>query len=303
MIYISLEQGNGVFSLTRMKTFAYRQRGLIGLVAALTLLFQGVPILSAAAKATPSLNEIVKARSVLLIDAANGKVLFSRNPDEPLPPASTTKLLTALLVYEHTRLGGQVLVQPSDTNVEPTRIPLRSGETVPVRTLVQSLLISSENDSAVALARHTGGTVDNFLMMMNARARELGCTGSVFKTPNGLPAQGQVTTAHDLLKIFHAAMAIPELRKICETHGMTLKTAIGVQTLTNHNKLLGVYPGMGPAKTGWTRLSEHTYAASATRDGHELHLIILHSPDKWTDAKALFDFGFGQFRGSGKIAH
>lgn len=247
---------------------------------------------STESSAPTSLDKKVEARSALLVDAANGHVLFSRNPSEPLPPASTTKLLTALLVYEHTHLNGDVLVQREDTLVVPSRIPLKAGETVPVRTLVQSLLIGSDNDSALALARHTAGSAAKFVAMMNARARELGCTQSVFKTPNGLPAPGQVTTAQDLLKIFDAAIAVPELREICRTPSLTLSTAAGRQTLKNHNKLLGAYPGMGPAKTGWTINSRHTYAASATRDGHELHLILLHSANKWADAEALFNFGF-----------
>ena len=242
------------------------------------------------------LNQKVLARSALLVDAVSGKILFERNPAEPLPPASTTKLLTALLVYERTGLNGEVVIQRSDTLVEPSHIPLRTGETVAVKTLVQSLLIGSDNDSAMALARYTGGSVAKFVEMMNARARELGCTGSLFKTPNGLPAPGQVTTAYDLLKIFRAAIAVPELREICRTPTLTLRTAVGVQTLRNHNKLLGVYPGMGPAKTGWTLSSKHTYAASATRDGHELNLILLHSVNSWADARVLFDFGFEQLR-------
>lgn len=242
------------------------------------------------------LNQKVQARSALLVDAADGKVLFERNPTEALPPASTTKLLTALLVYERTGLKGEVVIQRGDTLVEPSHIPLRPGETVAVKTLVESLLIGSDNDSAMALARYSGGSVEKFVAMMNVRARELGCRGSLFKTPNGLPAPGQVTTADDLLKIFQAAIAVPELREICRTPSLTLRTAVGVQTLRNHNKLLGVYPGMGPAKTGWTFDSKHTYAASATRDGHELHLILLHSANSWADAKVLFDFGFEQLR-------
>jgi D-alanyl-D-alanine carboxypeptidase len=245
------------------------------------------------------LNRKVQATSALLVDAASGKVLFSRNPAEALPPASTVKLLTALLVYERTQLKGEVVIQKVDTLVEPSRIPLQTGETVPVKTLVQSLLIGSDNDSALALARHTGGSVEKFVTMMNARARELGCTNSLFKTPNGLPAPGQVTTAYDLLKIFQAAMAVPELREICRTPSIDLKTAVGVQTLKNHNKLLGVYPGMGPAKTGWIFRSKHTFAASAIRDGHELQLILLHSANKSADAKMIFDFGFEQFRREG----
>ena len=251
------------------------------------------------AVAIPSINtlaspEKVQATSVLLVDAASGKVLFERNPNKPLPPASTVKLLTALLVYERTGLKGEVVVQKADTLVEPSHIPLQTGETVAVKTLVQSLLIGSDNDSAMALARHTSGSVEKFVALMNARARELGCANSLFKNPNGLPAPGQVTTARDLLRIFQAAIAVPELREICRTPSITLKTAAGVQTLKNHNKLLGVYPGMGPAKTGWTFSSKHTFAASATREGRELHLILLHSANKWADAKTLFDFGFEQ---------
>ena len=180
--------------------------------------------------------------------------------------------------------------------VEPSRVPLHAGETIPVKTLVQSLLIGSDNDSALALARHTCGSVAQFVALMNTRARELGCTGSLFKTPNGLPAPNQVTTARDLLKIFQAAMAVPQLREICRTPSIRLTTAAGAQTIKNHNKLLGTYRGMGPAKTGWTLSSKHTYAASATRDGRELQLILLHTANKWADARTLFDFGFEQTR-------
>ena len=261
------------------------------------LLFLPLPLAGAATQINTLalLNQKVQARSALLVEAASGKVLFRRNPTETLPPASTVKLLTALLVHERTQLKGEVVIQKADTLVEPSRIPLRTGEIVPVKTLVQSLLIGSDNDSALALARHTSGSVEKFVTLMNARARELGCTNSLFKNPNGLPAPDQVTTAYDLLKIFQAAMAVPELREICRTPSIMLKTAAGLQTLKTHNKLLGVYPGMGPAKTGWTLRSEHTFAASATRDGHELHLILLHSTNKWVDAKTLFDFGFEQF--------
>jgi len=89
---------------------------------------------------------------------------------------------------------------------------------------------------------------------------------------------------------------VPELRELCQTPKFALNTAVGRQMMSNRNKLLGVYPGMGPAKTGFTRGAQHTYAASATRGGHELHLILLHSEDGWADAAAIFDFGFAQFQ-------
>ena len=272
---------------------AIDSRQLWRVIVALWLSFQ-LPVFGKPAEVITlaSLNQKINASSALLVDAASGRVLFSKNPASQFPPASTTKLMTALLVYEHTHLEGNVLVEKPDTMVQPSSIPLKVGETVSVRTLVQSLLIGSDNDSAMALARFTSGSVPTFIALMNTRARELGCSNSVFKTPNGLPAPNQVTTARDLLKIFRAAMAIPELRQICQTPSLTLTTAVGKQVLKNHNKLLGVYPGMGPAKTGWTRASEHTYAASATRDGRELQLILLHSTNKWDDAELLFNYGF-----------
>jgi len=149
----------------------------------------------------------------------------------------------------------------------------------------------------MALGRHVSGSNKAFLDLMNRRALSLGCKNTIFKTPNGLPAAGQVTTCSDMMKIFDAVMKVPELKKMCTTTGFTLKTAVGSQWVKNHNKLLGKYAGMGPAKTGWTYASRHTYAASVTRNGRELRLTLLNSSDKWTDARLLFDYGFTNIPG------
>ncbi len=243
-------------------------------------------------KNTDEVNKYIFAKSALLINPQSGGVIFSKNSRTTYPPASTVKLMTALLTYEKTGLLGTVTIQKQDTLVEPSRIPLTPGEKVPVIYLVKALLIGSDNDAALALARHVGGSTENFTEMMNDRAKLLGCSNTMFKNPNGLPSSGQGTTAIDLLRIFQKVVSIPELRQICMTKTFTLKTAAGVQSIRNHNLLLGVYDGMGPAKTGWTRSSQHTYAASAYRNGNELQLIILNSKNKWVDAKILFDYGF-----------
>ncbi|MDR1144651.1 MAG: D-alanyl-D-alanine carboxypeptidase [Verrucomicrobiales bacterium] len=258
----------------------------IGLWAGL-LTLSGLPAVSRAEE------PVVAGQAALLVEMPTGRVLYARHPDRQYAPASTIKLLTALLVWERTKLQGSVRVRTADTRVEPSHIPLRGGEVVSVNQLTHALLIGSDNDSAMALARYTAGSVDEFVALMNARARQLGCTGTVVKNPHGLPVKGQYTTASDMLKIFEAALAVPALRDICATSRYRLTTEIGAQTIKNHNKLLGTYAGMGPAKTGWTASSRHTYAASATRDGRELRLIILNSPNKWDDARALLDYGFG----------
>ncbi len=246
-------------------------------------------------KAAPaSIGSLIDARAVLLIDARSGKVLFSRNPDAAYPPASTVKLLTGLVAYEKTGMKGSFKVAASDTQAEPSHVPLRAGETVGVNDMVHAVLIGSRNDAALALGRHVAGSNSAFVDLMNRRAREMGCARTVLKNPHGLPASGQVSTCNDLMKIFRKVLSIPALRRICAMKSATITTASGRHCITNHNLLLGVYPGMGPAKTGWTIASRHTYAASASRGGRELLLTLLNSPNKWRDARILFDWGFSQ---------
>lgn len=232
------------------------------------------------------------AKAALLYDPQAHRVIFARNPDEPFMPASTVKLLTALLVYELTGLDGTIKVTQADTKVVPSHVPLIPGETVRVRDMVKVLLIGSANDSAMALARHVAGSAEAFGPLATERARRLGCTNTRIVNPHGLTVQGQYTTANDLLKIFQKVLTIPELREMAQTPRMQLVTRQGAKNVRNHNRLLGQYEGMGPAKTGWTIAARHTYAASATRNGRELQLIILNSPNKWTDARLLFDYGF-----------
>gem|GEM_PF-492904 len=234
----------------------------------------------------------VKAKAYLLIDAQTGEVLSQRNANQTYAPASTVKLMTALVVWEKIGLEGRIQVEPNDTRVEPSHIPLRVGETVSIRDMVHALLIGSDNDCAMVLARAAGGSLNSFLSVMNARAKSLGCQNTTFKNPHGLPAPGQYTTATDLMKIFQKVLSISELREICGIKNFRLTTQIGSQNIRNHNKLLGLYNGMGPAKTGWTVSSRHTYAAAAIRNGRELRLVILNSPNKWVDARLIFDFGF-----------
>ncbi|MDX2227718.1 MAG: serine hydrolase [Verrucomicrobiae bacterium] len=246
----------------------------------------------AAPRKEMSLQEMIKAKGVLLVDAASDKTLFERNAHQEFLAASTVKIMTALIVYEKTKLLGSIKVTREDTRVEPSHVPLVPGEVVSVEKLTHALLIGSDNDCAMSLARHVAGSKDLFVELMNERARELGCQDTRFCNPNGLPGGSQYTTAHDLLLIFRKALSYPVLRKIMMTEEYRLTTKSGRQTIKNHNRLLGRFNGMGPAKTGWTIRSRHTYAASATRDGRELQLILLNSPDKWTDARILLDYGF-----------
>jgi D-alanyl-D-alanine carboxypeptidase len=239
--------------------------------------------------------DAIKSRAALLVDGQTGEVLYARDPDGRLLPASTTKLMTALIVYEKLGFNGSVTIQESD-RAEPSNIPVIPGETIAVDTLFHALLIESANDSARALGRAIAGSTDAFVGMMNQRAIAMGCFNTHFNNPNGLPAPTgtHYTSCADLMRIFRAVLKYPELARILSTKEYTIRTQSGTHILRNHNRLLGYYPGMGPAKTGWTVASRHTYAASVTQNGHQILLTLLDSPNKWLDAQILFNWGFAQ---------
>jgi D-alanyl-D-alanine carboxypeptidase len=240
--------------------------------------------------------EAIQARAALLVDGQTGQVLYARNADGRLLPASTTKLMTALIVYE--KLGGlkgSVVIQESD-RAEPSNIPVVPGERISVDTLFHALLIESANDAARALGRTVAGSTEAFVGMMNQRALSMGLFNTHFNNPNGLPAPSgtHYTSCADLMRIFQKVITYPQLARILSTKEYTITTASGTHTLRNHNRLLGYYPGMGPAKTGWTVASRHTYACAVTQNGHTILLTLLDSPNKWLDAQILFNWGFAQ---------
>jgi D-alanyl-D-alanine carboxypeptidase (penicillin-binding protein 5/6) len=240
--------------------------------------------------------DAIQAKAVVLEDADTGAVLYARNPDMRLLPASTTKLMTALIVYE--KLGGMrgSCTVDSDDRAEPSNIPVVPGETITVNTLFHALLIESCNDSARVLGRSVAGSASGFVDMMNQRAIAMGLFNTHFHNPNGLPAPSgtHFTSCADLMVIFKAVLKHPDLAEIMQTKQYEIRTASGTHVLRNHNRLLGYYPGMGPAKTGWTEASRHTYACEVTQNGHHLLLTLLDSPDKWHDAIILFNWGFAR---------
>ena len=182
---------------------------------------------------------VVSAETAVLIDAASGKVLYDKRKDAHMYPASTTKIMTALVVLEHCALEEPVEILPEYTSVEGSSMYLRAGETYTVEELLYGMMLVSGNDAAVALACHTAGSVQAFADMMNDKARALGMTGSAFQNPNGLDAEGHYSTARDMAALTCAAMANDTFCTIVATERAT----IGGQTLVNHNRLLRCYDG------------------------------------------------------------
>ncbi|MDT3698651.1 MAG: D-alanyl-D-alanine carboxypeptidase family protein [Thermincola sp.] len=241
----------------------------------------------------------VVGRAAVLIDSKSGKILYTKNANEQLPPASTTKILTALIALENCNLTDIVTAGTEATLVEPSAIGLKEGEKISVENHLWGLLLKSANDSAVALAEHISGSGSAFAELMNSRARALGATNSNFVNPNGLPDPNHYSTAHDLALIARRAMVIPEFRNIVSTKVKTIPRDDddAIKWLQNHNKLLWQYDGAIGIKTGYTREAKQCLVASAEKDGQELIAVVLGSEGNniWSDAKTLLDYGFNNY--------
>jgi serine-type D-Ala-D-Ala carboxypeptidase (penicillin-binding protein 5/6) len=236
----------------------------------------------------------VFAESAAVIDSFTGDFLFLKNENAIQYPASSTKILTALLVIEAGDLDKLVTVDPSDTQVEPTKLDLTPGEQYTRRQLIYGLMLKSANDVAMALARDNAGSVEAFAEKMNRRAVELGATNSHFVNPNGLHDPSHYTTAHDLAFIARAAMEQPFFRQVVGTVYYTWNSPKGVvYQLRNHNRLLRHFAGCNGLKTGYTRAAQQVLVSSALREGHEVISVVLHTnkPGIWEDSKALLTYG------------
>jgi serine-type D-Ala-D-Ala carboxypeptidase (penicillin-binding protein 5/6) len=264
----------------------------------------GTPSAYPTALQTPSDQErapAVSAPSALLADLRTGQVLWSKAPDRPRPIASVTKIMTALLVLEHTQPDDVVRVDPAavfhhDDYGAGSTLGLRAGERITVKDLLYGLLLGSANDAAVALAIHVSGDEDSFVALMNRTARELGLRDTTFLSPNGLDDRGR-STATDLLRLTLAAQAVPGFETITATRVRRLHSVGGrSRRIQNRNALLWLYPGAFGTKTGSTRLARYCLVGSAERDGRRLVAVVLGAPEgAFDDAAALLNYGFEGF--------
>jgi len=257
-----------------------------GLVLAVLLLLS--------AQGARSQDLALAAQSAALVDSYSGEFLYTKNPDAKEFPASSTKILTALIVIEAGNLDQIVTVAPEDTKVEPSSLDLKPGQQFTRRQLLFGMLLKSANDVALCLARDNAGSVPAFAEKMNLRAAELGATSSHFVNPHGLHDPNHYTTAHDLVLIARAAMQQPLFRQIVSTIYYTWRTPTGqVEELRNHNRLLRHFAGCNGLKTGYTRPAQQVLVSSALRGGHEVISVVLHTdkPGIWVDSKTLLTYG------------
>jgi len=234
------------------------------------------------------------AASIIVVDANSGKTLYEKNADQTRVPASTQKLLTALIVAESGFLDRTVTVQPVDTLAEPVKLNIRAGDTYQRIDLLRALLVKSPNDVARCLARDNAGSIAAFAEIMNRRAQELGAVHSHFVNPNGLPIPGQYSTARDLSMIARKAYANPTIRSIVCLPQLVFRYANGrTRELENTNKLLRRLPYCNGMKTGYTDAAGKCLIASGTRPGKDIIVVVLGDSYShvWRDASALLSWG------------
>jgi D-alanyl-D-alanine carboxypeptidase (penicillin-binding protein 5/6) len=249
------------------------------------------------ATATPAVSGAVpstRAASVIVVDARSGEILHEKNADQVRPPASTQKLLTALIVAETGFLDREVTVQSVDTLAEPVRLNIKPGDSYQRIDLLRALLVKSPNDVARCLARDNAGSMEAFAEVMNERARQLGATRSHFLNPNGLPMPGQYSTARDLSIIARAAYANSTIRSITCLRTLVFRFANGrTRELENTNQVLKRLPYCNGLKTGYTEAAGHCLIASGTRPGRDIIVVVLGDSKAgvWRDASALLSWG------------
>jgi D-alanyl-D-alanine carboxypeptidase (penicillin-binding protein 5/6) len=235
------------------------------------------------------------AQSAIMIDARSGEVLFQKNADAYRPPASTQKLLTALLVSRRGGLDGPLTIMPEDTRVEPTKLGLRPGDRYTRRSLLEAIMVKSCNDACAALARDHSGSEEAFVENMNRAAWSIGARNSRFANSHGLPASN-VSTARDIARIAYLAYREPLLRRMMQQRAVYFRHNNGrVTVLKATNKLLERSPAFNGMKTGYTDAAGRCLVSSGRLNGREVILVQLGSKTKYIfdDAQRIMAWGGG----------
>lgn len=245
----------------------------------------------------------LKALTAVLTDAETGRVLYDKNADAPMAMASTTKIMTCLVILENAELDEVVTVSDYAASMPDVQLNAVSGDAFYIEDLLYALMLESHNDVAVALAEHVGGSEKDFSEMMNRRAKEMGCTNTKFVTANGLDAENHYTTARDLAQITIEALKNEIFLKIIQTSEYSFENISGTRSyyVSNKNSFLNQMEGAYGVKTGFTNNAGYCFVGAAVQDEKNLVSVVLGSgwpPNKewkWTDTIKLMNYGFSNF--------
>ena len=262
-----------------------------------TMFCLAIPIAGLAVDKVEPVKPPPTSAASILIDANNGTVLCEKNAHARLPMASTTKIMTALLIAEYGKLDEVVTISKHASETPYSPLTLVPGEKVPLRDLLHAILMRSANDAAVAAAEHIAGSEPAFVKMMNAKARELGAKDTHFCNPNGLYVKGHYTTAYDLAQIARYALKYDVIDEVLVTPSVVIDRSISKQNalIPNKNRFLEKFEGADGVKTGYTKEAGHCFVGSATRNGYRLISVVLNSTDYLTETSNLMTWGFDRF--------
>ncbi len=242
----------------------------------------------------------INAAGAILIDAKTGQVLYEKNSNKQLAPASTTKIMTAILAIESNRLDEKTTISKNAASVQGSTMHLQEGQLISLRELVTGLMMRSGNDAAIAIAEFLSGSVDKFIVEMNKKAREIGAIHTKFQNPHGLPTKDHYSTAYDLAWIARYAMNNPTFAEIVSTRNTSIDWEDSAgneheQNLKNTNKLLWMLDEADGIKTGTTNEAGPCLVSSATKDDQRLIAVTLNDKNRWEDSQKLLNWGFETF--------
>lgn len=238
------------------------------------------------------------AKAAVVMDVKTGRVLYSKNADQKLPMASTTKVMTVLVAIESGRLNEKVTVSKKAAHTEGSSIYLRENERITIEELLYGIMLRSGNDAATAVAEHIGGSTEGFAKLMNEKAQQIGALNTHFTNPHGLDNPEHYTTAYDLALITSYALRNPKFAEIVSTKRKTISGPPDVEwdrSMMNKNKMLWQYQGGDGVKTGFTKKAGRCLVSSATRDNWQLCSVVLNCGPMWEESSKLLDYAFGNY--------
>ncbi len=238
----------------------------------------------------------VHAAAAILIEAKSGAILYAKNEEVRRAPASTTKMMTAIVALEKAQLNQVIQISPQAAYIHGSSIPIRPGERITLKELLEGVMLESGNNGSVAVAEGVAGSVDKFVELMNLKAKEIGALKTNFRNPHGLRAPSHYTTALDLALIARYGLVDERFARIVRRRTATMEKLSGREVkISNTNRLLWSLQGADGVKTGTTNEAGHCLVASATRQGQQYIAVALNSPDRWGDCARMLDYAFNQF--------
>ena len=239
----------------------------------------------------------INATSAILMDTDNHRIIYSKNIHESRSVASISKIMTAVLAVESGKLDDEVVINDSIKKAYGSAIYIQVGEKMTLKDLVYGLMLRSGNDAALAIADYVGNGVDNFVSMMNHKAKEIGMKNSTFNNPSGLDEEaGNFSTAYDMAILTSYAMQLKIYREIVKTTQYKLQTNKNTYVWNNKNKLLKLYDYTTGGKTGYTKIAKRTLVTTASKDGVNLVSVTLNDGNDFNDHMEMFEYAFSNYK-------